>query len=90
MFVPIVRSASHTTVVNKTIAYSDTVLSLKDKGSNLKVTNIKNVSESSLENCLKTNLKSNPNVVFNTIRYSTNDKTVYFYTNQEITIKEFK
>lgn len=87
MFVPFVPN---TTVVNKTIVYSDTILPLKDKGSNLKVTTIENVSESSLESCLKTIFESNPNVVFNTIQYSKNDKTVYFYTNQEITIKEFE
>lgn len=64
MFVPFVPN---TTVVNKTIVYSDTILPLKDKGSNLKVTTIENVSESSLESCLKTIFESNPNVVFNTI-----------------------
>lgn len=90
MFVPIVPFVPHTTVVNKTIVYSDTVLPLKDKGSNLKVTTIENVSEAYLESCLKTIFESNPNVVFNTIQYSKNDKTVYFYTNQEITIKEFE
>lgn len=87
MYVPIVP---HTTVINKTIVYSDTVLPLKDTGNNLKVTSIENVSESSLESCLKTIFKSNPNVVFNTIQYSKNDKKVYFYTNQEITVKEFE
>ena len=45
----------HRTIVNKTIVYSDTVLPLKDTGSNLKVTSISNVSEYSLEKCLKNN-----------------------------------
>lgn len=84
MFVP------HTTVVNKTIVYSDTVLSLKDKGTNLIVTSINNVSESSLESCLKMIFKSNPNVIFNTIQYSKNNKKVYFYTNREITTKAYE
>jgi len=44
----------HTAVINKTIVYSDTVLQLKDLGSNLIVTSIRDVSESSLEDCLKT------------------------------------
>lgn len=90
MFVPIVPSVPHTTVVNKTIVYSDTVLPLKDTGNNLKVTSIENVSEFSLESCLKTIFESNPNVIFNTIQYSKNNKTVYFYTNQDITTKAYE
>lgn len=70
MFVPIVPN---TIVVNKTIVYSDTVLSLKDTGNNLKVTSIENVSEISLENCLEKIFESNPNVIFNTIQYSNDD-----------------
>ncbi len=87
MFVPVVP---HTTVVNKTIVYNDTILPLKDAGNNLKVTCIKDVSESSLESCLKTIFKSNPNVIFNTIQYSKNDKKVYFYTNQDITTEAYE
>lgn len=90
MFVPIVPFVPHTTVVNKTIVYSDTVLPLKDTGNNLKVTSIENVSEFSLESCLKTIFESNPNVIFNTIQYSKNDKKVYFYTNQDITTKAYE
>lgn len=84
MFVP------HRTVINKTIVYSDTVLPLKDKSNNLKVTTISNVEEYSLESCLKTIFESNPNVVFNTIQYSKKDKTVYFYTNQDVTTKTYE
>ena len=47
MYVPVVPFVPHTTVINKTIVYSDTVLTLKDTGNNLKVTSIENVSESS-------------------------------------------
>lgn len=90
MFVPIVPFVPHTTVINKTIVYSDTVLPLKDTGNNLKVTSISNVSEFSLESCLKTIFESNPNVIFNTIQYSKNDKKVYFYTNQDITTKAYE
>jgi len=90
MFVPIVPFVPHTTVINKTIVYSDTVLPLKDTGNNLKVTSISNVSEASLESCLKTIFESNPNVIFNTIQYSKNDKKVYFYTNQDITTKAYE
>lgn len=90
MFVPIVPFIPHTTVINKTIVYSDTVLSLKDAGNNLIVTSISDVSEDSLEKCLKTIFKSNPNVIFNTVQYSKNDKKVYFYTNQEITTKVYE
>lgn len=90
MFVPIVPFVPHTTVVNKTIVYSDTVLPLRDAGSNLKVTSISNVGEFSLENCLKTIFESNPNVVFNTIQYSKSDKKVYFYTDTEISKKAWE
>ena len=80
----------HTNVVNKTIVYSDTVLPLKDIGNNLKVTTIYDVSEYSLESCLRTIFNSNPNVTFNTIQYSKNDKKVYFYTDAEISKKEWE
>lgn len=90
MFVPVVPVVPHTTVINKTIVYSDTVLPLKDSGSNLKVTSISNVNEFSLEKCLKTIFESNPNVIFNTIQYSKNDKKVYFYTNEVISTKEYE
>lgn len=90
MFVPIIPVVPHTTVINKTIVYSDTVLPLKDSGNNLKVTSISNVSEYSLESCLKTIFESNPNVIFNTIQYSKNDKKVYFYTNEEISTKKYE
>ena len=90
MFIPIVPSVPHTMVVNKTIVYSDTVLPLKDVGSNLKVTIISNLEAFSLEKCLKTIFESNPNVVFNTIQYSKSNKTVYFYTNSEISTKSWE
>ena len=87
MFVPVVP---HTTVVNKTIVYSDTVLSLNDKGSNLKITTISNVEEFMLDDCLRIIFESNPNVIFNTVQYSKNDKKVYFYTDKEIDISKYK
>ncbi len=90
MLAPIVPFVPHTTVINKTIVYSDTVLSLKDTGNNLKITSIPDVNESSLESCLYTIFKSNPNVVFNTIQYSKKDRKAYFYTNQDITTKVYE
>lgn len=86
MFVPVVP---HTTVVNKTIVYSDTVLSLNDKGSNLKITTINNVEEYLLDDCLRIIFESNPDVIFNTIQYSKNDKKIYFYTDKEIDISKY-
>ena len=86
---PYVPHTKRTKVINKTIVYSDTILPLKDIGSHLKVTSISNIGEHSLESCLTIIFQSNPNVVFNTIQYSRNDKKVYFYTNQEITLKAF-
>lgn len=87
---PAIYRDPNATVIKKTIVYSDTVLPLKDLGDNTKLTSIANVSESSLEDCLKIIFESNPNVVFNTIQYSKNAKKVYFYTNREITIKEYE
>ena len=77
MFIPIVP---HTTVINKTIVYSDTVLNLKDLGDNIKVTSISDVDEFSFEFCLKKVFESNPGVTFNTIQYSKENKKIYFYT----------
>lgn len=90
MFIPSARYVPNTTIINKNIVYSDTVLPLKDTGNNLKVTSISNVSKFSLEECLKIIFESNPDVVFNTIQYSKKDKTVYFYTDQEISIKQYE
>lgn len=87
MFVPV---TPHTTIINKKIIYSDTILPLKDTGNNIKIKSISNVSESSLENCIKIILESNPDVIFNTIQYSKNNKKVYFYTNKEISIKKYE
>ena len=77
-------------IINKTIVYSDTVLPLKDLGKNLSITSIKNINEESLENCLNIIFESNPDVTFNTISYSKNNKTVYFYTDKEISKKEYE
>lgn len=87
MYIPIVP---HVRIENKKIVYSDTVLPLKSKGNNLKLTRIDNVSEYLLEDCLKTIFESNPDVIFNTVQYSKNDKTVYFYANKEINTTKYK
>ena len=87
MFIPIVP---HTTVINKTIVYSDTVLNLKDLGDNIKVTSISDVDEFSFEFCLKKVFESNPGVTFNTIQYSKENKKIYFYTNNNISTKEWE
>lgn len=89
MFVPFVPSVPHTTL-NVNIVYSDTVLPLKDLGSNLCVCSVDNVSEYSLDECLNSIFKSNPDVVFNTIQYSQNNKKVYFYTDKAISTKEWE
>ena len=56
MFVPVVVPAhyGHTTVINKTIVYSDTVLNLKEKGRNLQVTSV-SVNENLFERCIQYN-----------------------------------
>ncbi len=90
MFIPIVPFVPHTTVINKTIVYSDTVLPLKDSGNNLKICSISNVSEYSLENCLRKVFESNPDVIFNTIQYSKNDKKIYFYTDKTVSTQAWE
>lgn len=75
---------------NKTIIYSDTVLSVKDLGNNLKISSISNIEEHQLENCLNIIFKSNSNVVFNTIQYLKNNKKLYFYANKKISTKSWE
>ena len=89
MFVPVVPIIPNTTVVNKTIVYSDTVLPLKDKGNNLKISSV-DVSEYEMEYCLKTIFESNPNVTFNTIQYSRADEKIYFYTDKPISTQAWE
>lgn len=89
MFIPIVPYIPHTTIINKTIVYSDTVLNVKEMGSNLKITSIDGVGKYSFQNCLETIFRSNPNVVFNTIQYSENENKVYFYTDGVVSTKEW-
>ena len=90
MFIPIVPSIGRTTVINKTIVYSDTVLKLDELGQNIKLTSISNVTESEFEKCIKCILSSNEDVLFNTIQYSKKDKKVYFYTNKKLDITKWE
>ena len=76
MFVPIIPVLPNTNIVNRNIVYNDTVLSIKELGENIKVSTISDVSEFSLEKCLKIIFESNPDVVFNTIQYSRKNKKV--------------
>lgn len=91
MFVPIVVPAhsGHTTVINKTIVYSDTVLNLKERGGNLKVTSVE-VDKYLFESCVKMILEENPDVVFNTIQYSYQQEKAIFYTDKPISIGKWK
>lgn len=77
-------------IIKKEIVYSDTVLPLKELGSNLKITAIENISEENLEDCLKSVFASNPHVSFNTVQYSKKDKKVYFYTGEDINTKDYE
>lgn len=85
-----VSNISNTTVINKTILYNDTVLPLNEFGKNLKITSISNVEEFSLEICLKTIFESNQHAIFPIIQYSKDSKTVYFYTESEISKKSWE
>lgn len=89
-FIPIVPHTTNTKIINKTIVYSDTILPLNNIGTNLKISTISNVDESSLEQCLKMIFESNANVLFNTIQYSKNDKKIYFYADKEISSKAWE
>ena len=90
MFVPCIPATPRTTIINKTIVYSDTVLPLKDVGSNLQVSSISGVNENELEKCLKTIFEANPNVSFNTIQYSKNNKKVYLYTDKKVNTNTYE
>jgi len=83
MFVPIIPRVN---VVNKTIVYTDTVFSLKEKGEHLKTKTIYGVEEQSLNKCLTLIFESNPNVTFNTVSYSPKNESVTFYTDKNILI----
>lgn len=87
MVFPVVPRVQNVTVINKNIVYNDSILPIKDMGSNIKVTTISDMGEFSLEECLKTIFESNPNTTFNTIQYSPKEKKVYFYTDSEISLK---
>lgn len=90
MIVPVVVPHSRATVLNQTIIYSDTVLSLKELGNNIKVTTIENITDTNLETCLKIIFKSNPDVIFNTIQYSQKEEKVYIYADKEINKMDFE
>lgn len=91
MVVPVVVPAhsGHTTVINKTIVYSDTVLNLKEKGKDLKVTSV-SVSKYLFERCVQMILEENPNVVFNTIQYSYQQEKAIFYTDKSISTEKWQ
>lgn len=74
-------------VINKNIIYSDTVLSVKDMGKNIRVNSISNIDENDMEKCINKILESNPDVIFNTIQYSRSNKKVYFYTDKDISLE---
>ncbi len=89
-WIPVVPNTTHNTVINKTIVYSDTILSFNEKGENLKVTSIDNVEDYELESCLKTIFESNSNITFNTIQYSRNRKRLYFYADKNVDINSWE
>ena len=91
MVVPVIPAATkHERVIHKTIVYSDTVLNLNSLGKNLKITSIHDIAESSLNDCLTTIFNANPNVTFNTIQYSRQNKKVYFYADTYISTSEWE
>ena len=83
MDVPIVPFVPHSTVINRSIVYSDNVLPVE--GTNLKVTSTR-IYGHNLLNTIKNVIKNNPNVIFDTIQYSKKDEKVYFYTYQDFDI----
>ena len=90
MFVPVISHSHHGgTVINKTIVYSDTVLSLKEHGQDIRVTSVK-ASKYSFEECVRTILEANPDVIFNTIQYSYQQEKVIFYTNLPISTEKWE
>lgn len=73
-------------LINKEIVCDDVILTMDRMDTNIKITSISDVEEYWLELCLTKILKSNPDVMFDNIQYSKKRKTVYFYTNKEISV----
>lgn len=76
-------------VINKNIIYSDTVLNLKELGSNLNVTTISDISNSEFDKCLEIIFEDNKDACFNTIQYSRRDKKIYLYTDKKISTQKW-
>ena len=90
MVVPVcVPAVAGRTVVHNTIVYSDTVLNLKERGKNLKVTSV-SVSKYLFEHCIRMILEENPEVVFNTVQYSYQQEKAFFYTDKPISTEKWE
>ena len=72
------------------ITYADTVLPLKEKGENIHVASINELEDYNLDDCVEIIAKANPNVIINTIQYSKNKKTVYFYSDKPLSVGAWK
>ena len=62
--------SSFPNLIDKNIIYGDNILYFEGLDRNIKITNIPNVTEDELKNCLKKIIEGNPNIIFNTIQYS--------------------
>lgn len=87
MYIDNVPFVPNTTVIKKKIVYSDYKLKPIDFGFNPHLTTISSITDTSLEDCIKTILESNPSVVFEVIQYSMTKKELYFYTNDDISLR---
>lgn len=72
------------------IVYCDKLLSLRDLGSDYKITSIANVDKFSVEECVKTIRESNHQAKFNTVQYSESDQTIYFYTDIKLSTQAWE
>lgn len=74
---------------SKQIISNERILNLKEIRTNIIVTEIPNISEFDLENCLGVIFKSNNNVDFYTYEYSRDNQTIYFYSDKEIDLTSY-
>lgn len=74
---------------SKQIISNERIMNLKEIRNNMIVTEIPNISEFDLENCLEAILKFNRNVDFYTYEYSKDSQTIYLYSDKEVDLKGY-
>lgn len=79
-------------MTHNNILYSNTILPPEEMNEIIgehKNCTIPDIEEDQIESCLNIIFKSNPNVNFKTIQYSKKSKILLFYTDKELSLKEY-